>query len=169
MAFQFNAQAFTGANLFIDGIGCLGVLKSLEPPKIEQETIEQTSSIGKYEQVLPTLKPLSAKFVVSNVDMVYFNTLNAYIPQVIYVKSNLSSGGMTKKETQIIATFNGNIKILELPKFEMNKEAEMSMEMNVYMFSYQIDKLPSILYDVHNSIYALNGIDQFLEIRKNIQ
>lgn len=169
MAIQFNAQAFSGGNLFIDGIGCLGVLKSFEPPKLEQESIEQTSAIGKFEQVLPTLKPLSAKFVVSNVDSMYFNTLNAYIPQAIYIKSNLSSGGITKKETQVIATFQGNIKILELPKFEMNKEAEMSFEMNVYMFSYQVDKVPTIVYDVHNSIYALNGIDQFLEIRKNIQ
>lgn len=164
-----NPQAFTGGNLFIDGIGCLGVLKSFEPPKIENETIEQSSAIGKYEQVLPTLKPLTAKFVVSNVDSIYFNTLNAYIPQVIFVKQNLSQGGTIKKETQIIATFKGNIKILELPKFEMNKEAEMSFEMSVHMFSYESDKVPNIIYDVLNSIYAINGIDQFLEIRKNIQ
>lgn len=169
MPLNFNTQAFTGGNLFINGIGCLGILKSFEPPKIEQETIEQIGSIGKYEQVLPTLKPLSAKFVVSNVDMLYFNTLNAYIPQVVYIKQNLSSGGMVKKETQLIATFNGNIKILELPKFEMNKEVELSFEMSVFMLSYQVDKLPAILYDAHNSIYAINGVDQYLEIRKNIQ
>ncbi|PAF49061.1 phage tail protein [Helicobacter sp. 12S02232-10] len=169
MAFNFNPQAFSGGNLFIDGIGCLGVLKSFEPPKIEHEIIEQSNSIGKYEQVLPTLKPLSAKFVVSNVNAVYFNTLNAYLPLNIYIKNNLSSDGLIKKQTQIIATFNGSVKILELPKYEPNKEAELSFEMAVHMFSYQADKAPLLLYDVINSIYAVNGVDQYLEIRKNIQ
>lgn len=164
-----NPQAITGGNLFIDGIGCIGILKSVELPKIEHEVIEQTSSIGKYEQVLLTLKPLSAKFTVSNVDEIYFNTLNPYIPQIIFIKQNLSTGGFLKKESQIISTFKGNIKIVELPKFEMNKEVEMTFEMSVHMFSYEVDKTPSIIYDVLNSIYAINGIDQFLEIRKNIQ
>lgn len=164
-----NPQAMTGGNLFIDGIGCIGILKSAEFPKIEHEVIEQSCAIGKYEQVLLTLKPLTAKFIVANVDEIYFNTLNPYIPQIIFIKQNLSTGGLIKKETQIVSTFKGNIKILEFPKFEMNKEVEMTLEMSVHMFSYEVDKTPSIVYDVFNSIYAINGIDQFLEIRKNIQ
>lgn len=58
---NLTAQAITGGNLFIDGIGKIGELKSAELPKFEHETIETNSAVGKYEVVLPLLKPLTCK------------------------------------------------------------------------------------------------------------
>lgn len=165
---QFSPQAFTGGNVFIDGVGCLGILKTFEPPKIEYATIEASASIGKYEKVLPSLKPLSAKVTLSSVNAVLLAPLSTIIPKVIYIKKNATNVSLTQKDTQIIATMGGVVKIGELPNFEMEKEVELSFEIAVYTFSYQIDKAPIIVYDVENSVFAINGIDQFASIRANI-
>ena len=165
---QFTPQAFTGGNVFIDGIGCLGVLKSFEPPKLEYDTIEASASIGKYEKVLPSLKPLSAKITVSDINAMLLAPLSTLIPKVVYVKKNMTSVGITQQDKQIIATMGGVCKVGELPQYEMIKEVEFSFEMAVYSFSYQVDKVPLIVYDVENSIYMIDGIDQFASIRKNI-
>lgn len=161
-----KAQAITGGNFFIDGIGLFGELVDFEPPKFEHETIEAASEIGKYELVLPTLKPLSAKFTVNNVSLVYFNLLNTKIRQKVYVKANHS--GSEGKNTAVTATFEGNVKILEAPKFEMNKEANMSIEMSCVVVKYEVDRIPTLLYDAENKIYAVNGNDLYEAIRKNI-
>ncbi|WP_180762723.1 phage major tail tube protein [Helicobacter sp. 12S02232-10] len=169
MALALNPQAFTGGNVFLHGIGLLGILKGFEQPKIEHEVIEQSGAIGKFEQVLPTLKALSSKLTISGVNPTIFNAMNLSLPLMLYVKQNLSSmENFIRKESQIIATLQGSAKILELPNFEMNKEAELTLEIAVYMFSYQINKVPVIVYDVINNVFAVNGVDQFLEIRKNI-
>lgn len=165
---QFTPQAFTGGNVFIDGIGALGILKSFEPPKLDYDTIEATASIGKYEKVLPSLKPLTAKIILTDVNAVLLAPLSMLIPKVVYVKKNMTSVGITQKDTQIIATMGGVVKVGELPQYEMIKEVEFSFEMAVYTFSYQVNKVPLIVYDVENSIYMINGIDQFASIRKNI-
>ncbi len=161
-----TAQAVTGGNLFVDGIGMFGELTSFEPPAFEHETVETSSQIGKYEHVLPTLKPLSASFTVNKVDKIYFGLLDTTKPQKIYIKNNLSS--MNGKETGIVVTFEGNIKVLNAPKFEMNSEAEVSFEMSATVVKYEIDGETSLLYDVINSFYEVNGKDIYEPIRKNI-
>lgn len=161
-----KAQAITGGNFFVDGVGLFGELVDFEPPKFEHETIEAASEIGKYELVLPTLKPLSAKFTVNNVSLVYFSLLNTKIRQKVYVKANHS--GSEGKNTAVTATFEGNVKILEAPKFEMNKEANMSIEMSCVVVKYEVDRIPTLLYDAENKIYAVNGNDLYEAIRKNI-
>lgn len=165
---QFTPQAFTGGNVFIDGIGALGVLKTFEPPKLEYDIIEASASIGKYEKVLPSLKPLSCKITLSDINEMLIAPLSTLIPKIIYIKKNMTSTGISQQDIQIIATMGGVVKIGELPQFEMLKEVEFSFEMAVYSFSYQVNKKPLIMYDIENSIYMVNGIDQFANIRKNI-
>ncbi|WP_081978086.1 phage major tail tube protein [Campylobacter sputorum] len=142
----------------------LGELISAELPKFEHDTIETASQIGKFEMVLPTLKPLNAKFVVNNVSAFYFSLLNTKITQYIYIKKNLSS--MNGKESGITVTCGGNIKLLEVPNFEMEKEAELSFEMSLITLKYDIDKIPVLIYDVQNSSYVVDGIDIYEQIRK---
>lgn len=163
---MLKAQAITGGNLFIDGIGFFGELVDFEPPKFEHETIEANSEIGKYEMVLPTLKPLTAKFTVNNVSEVYFSLLSTKIKQKVYVKANHS--GSEGDNVPIVATFTGNIKMIETPKFELNKEAHMTFEMSCYTAKYEVNKKPVIVYDIENKIYAVNGDDLYEQIRKNI-
>ncbi|PPB63145.1 phage tail protein [Campylobacter hyointestinalis subsp. hyointestinalis] len=160
-----TAGAITGGNLFVDGIGMLGDLVSAEMPKFEHETIEATTSVGKYELVLPTLKPLSAKFSVGRVNQIYFALLLQRTRQNIYIKKNISS---MDGETSVTVSFAGHVKILETPNFEMNKEAQMSFEMSCTFVKYEVDKMPTLIYDVENSIYMINGVDQYEKIRKNI-
>lgn len=162
---NISAQAITGGNLFINGIGMMGELMDAELPKFEHETIETNAQIGKYEVVLPTLKPLSAKFSVNNVSPVYFSLLNTKITQNIFIKKNLSSNG---KETGIVVTCTGNIKLLETPKFEMNKEAVLTFEMSVTTLTYTIENIPVLVYDAPNGIYIVDGVDIYEKIRKNI-
>lgn len=166
MSKSLTAAAITGGNLFIDGIGYLGDLVSATMPKFEQETLEASSSIGKYELVLPTLKPITASFVVNNPNQIYFNLLKQQTKSNIYIKKNLSQ--MDGINIGVVATFEGYIKSLELPNMEMNKEAQLSFEMNCILIKYEVDKKTNLLYDVENGFYTINGSDQYETIRKNI-
>ncbi len=166
MSKTITAQAITGGNLFIDGIGRLGELKGAELPKFEHNTIEANSQVGKYEVVLPTLKPLNAKFTVNNVSSSYFKLLDVSKKQNIYIKKNLSS--TDGEHTGITVTFEGSVKLLETPNFEMDKEVELSFEMSCTLVKYEVNKATALLYDVENAVYEVNGNDLYEFIRKNI-
>ncbi|MSN96349.1 phage tail protein [Campylobacter sp. FMV-PI01] len=160
-----SAQAITGGNLFVEGIEMFGELKSHEPPTFEHEVIETSGQIGKYEYILPTLKPLTATFTINKVDKIYFGLLDTAKRHKIYVKSNLTH---MDGEVGVVVTFEGNLKVLNAPKFEINTEAELSFEMSATFVKYEADKETLLLYDVINSIYEANGKDIYEPIRKNI-
>lgn len=166
--FALKPQAFSGGNVFVDGVGFLGTLKSVEFPKIENETLEVSGSVGKTEMILPTLKPLSAKIEVNNINQIILTSLSSVLPKVFKLKTSLSSTGLSQEETKLEALIGGNVKVAELPKYEVNSEVALSLEISVNSFTYSIDNLPCIVYDFENSIYMINGIDQYANIRKNI-
>ena len=62
----------------------------------------------------------------------------------------------------------GELVDFEPPKFEMNKEANMSIEMSCLVVKYEVDKKTTLSYDVENKIYSVNGEDLYEPIRKNI-
>ncbi|MEH1010964.1 phage major tail tube protein [Campylobacter concisus] len=88
---MLKAQAFTGGNLFIDGIGLMGEVVEVELPKIEKETIETSSGIGKFEAVLPVVKPLNTKITVNNLNELYFKILDSSKTQKLYLKANATN------------------------------------------------------------------------------
>ncbi|QCD44469.1 phage major tail tube protein [Campylobacter mucosalis] len=161
-----KAQAFTGANFFIDGVGLLGEVVDIELPKIEAETIEGSSGIGKVEVTLPTIKPLSVKVSVNNLNELYFKLLDQSKTQKFYVKANATNS--EGEDTQIIATFEGKIKSLSGAKIEFNKEANFDFEANVSFYKLEVKGSTQILYDAKNNIYEVGGFDLFSTIRKNI-
>lgn len=160
-----TAQAITGGNLFVEGIGMFGELTNFEPPAFEHETFESSTQVGKYEVVLPTLKPLVATFGVNKVDKGYFGLLDTSKTHKIYIKNNFSS---MSGEVGVVATFEGNIKVLNAPKHEMNSEVELSFEMSATMVKYEVNGETTLLYDAINSAYEINGKDIYEPIRKNI-
>lgn len=161
-----KAQAFTGANLFIDGTGLLGEVIDIELPKIEAETMEASSGIGKVEVVLPTIKPLSVKISVNNLNELYFNMLDQSKTQKFYVKANATNSD--GENSQVIATFEGKIKSMSGAKIELNKEANFDFEANVTFYKLEVDSKTQILYDANNNIYQTGSFDLFSAIRKNI-
>ncbi|WP_104682622.1 phage major tail tube protein [Helicobacter felis] len=167
---RIDPQAFTGGSVFIEGSGYAGALKSFEPPKIEFETIEANSSIGKQEIVLPTLKPLNAKVSFQAVNKMIFSLLKKGKLQKIVVKANASSSGETGAitDTAVHATMEGNIKSAEPPKFEMSKELEISVEMSVSKYTYAVGGEEMVNYDIFTATCKLVGEDQFTNIRNNI-
>ncbi|CAD7289595.1 hypothetical protein LMG7974_01672 [Campylobacter majalis] len=162
----FKAQAFTGANFFIDGIGLLGELVDIELPKIEAETLETSSGIGKIEVTLPTIKPLSVKITVNNLNELYFNMLDQSKTQKFYVKANATNSD--GENAQVIATFEGKIKSMSGAKIELNKEANFDFEASVTFYKLEVDAKTQILYDAKNNICQMGAFDLFSTIRKNI-
>ncbi|WP_104639232.1 phage major tail tube protein [Helicobacter bizzozeronii] len=167
---RIEPQAFTGGNVFIDGNGYSGLLKDFEPPKIEFETLEANASIGKYERALPIVKPLSSKITFQAIDSQIFSVLSKTQVTKIVIKNNVSGAedDGSPKEIQIEATMEGSIKSCELPKAEMGKEVEISLEMSVVTLSYKVDKEEVISYDKANSVLKIDGDDQFQDIKNNI-
>lgn len=166
MSRTITASAITGGNLFLDGVGRVGELVSCELPAFEHETLEVSTAIGKHELVLPTLKAMSAKFTVSDVNKAYFDLMNTSERQNIFIKANKSQ--MDGVEVGIITTFEGFVKVLNAPNYEMNKEAQLTFEVSCTLVKYEINKETVLLHDVENSFYNVGGVDIFEKIRKNI-
>ncbi|MGP1484906.1 MAG: phage major tail tube protein [Campylobacter sp.] len=163
---SLKAQAFTGGNLFIEGFGLFGEVVDVELPKIENEIIETSSGVGKMEAILPTIKPLSVKITVNNLNWYYFNMLDTSRSHYFYLKANASNSD--GKDTQIVASFRGKLKNMDGAKFEFNKEANLSFEASLSFYKLEVGNLPVILYDAINNVYEAGGVDLFENIRKNI-
>lgn len=164
----FNTKVFTGANVFVDGVGLLGILKEFTPPKLENDTVETSTSIGKREIVLPTLKPLSATLVLSDVQPFILQAISNVTLKTFKVKANATADTLATSHTKHELTLAGKAKSTELPKFNQGEELSINFELALALFIYSIDNAPVITYDVENSIYAINGIDQYAQIRANI-
>ncbi|WP_120952254.1 phage major tail tube protein [Helicobacter sp. L8] len=167
---RIEPQAFTGGNVFIEGNGYAGVLKDFEPPKIEFETLEANASIGKYERALPIIKPLSAKITFQAMSREIFSALSKSKVAKIVIKNNVSGADENgiPKEIQVESTMEGSIKAAELPKAEMGKEVEISLEISLVAFKYVVDREEMISYDKANAVFSVDGENQFAAIARNI-
>ncbi|PAF44166.1 phage major tail tube protein [Helicobacter sp. 11S02629-2] len=165
---NFSPQIFTGGNIFLDGIGNVGLLKSIDMPKLENETLEISGAIGKAELVLPSLKPLSVKFEIQALNPVVIQLCSGVLIKTVNVKLNASQAGIVQTNSKVEGIFIGAAKSTELPKYEINGEVSFSVEMSVYSFTLMLENVPVIVYDFENGIYTVNGIDQLAAIRANI-
>lgn len=161
-------ELFTGANVFVNEIGLLGTLKDFKPPKLERNTKEIRGAIGSFEMCMPSLKPLTCELSLTNLNPWALAAASNLTTTILKIKSNLTAVNIVQNEKQLTYLLAVNNKSLQLPDVELDKEMEYTFEFVVKSFTLSIEKVPYIVYDFENKIYAVNGIDQLALVRANI-
>lgn len=160
-------QVLRDMNILVDGIGNLGISKSVELPKIEFLTSERGGAMA-VEEVIPLIKAMSAKITLNEYNAEAFRAASKAFGSgtTIFVKGSTVQGDV---KVPVLATIKGKVKLLENPFPEAGKEVEMNMEISVTAYSFEIDGQKKIDIDTDNLVCMIDGVDLYAELRAHIQ
>lgn len=160
-------QIWRDHNILVNGIGNLGVSKSLKAPEIEFLTSERDGAMA-IEEVIPLIKAMSAEIVLNE-----YNTevYSAVAKQFNNSPTFFCKGSMVQGDQKIpvLHTIKGKVKKLGSPIPDRSKEVEMTLEISVSAFSKEINGVKVIDIDLENMICIIDGVDLFAELRAHIQ
>lgn len=167
MAKNRNRQIWRDMNILVNGIGNLGVSKSVEVPKLEFLTNERDGAMA-MEEVIPLLKALNAKIVLNEYnDEAFSATAQQFGSAPMFVCKGSTVQGDLKDSVLIM--LKGRVKVLENPVPDRGKEVEMTLEIAITAYSLEINGVKKIDIDVENMICSINGTDLYAELRNHIQ
>lgn len=162
-------QVVQEANVYINGQGYLGVVKSLTVPKIEQEMIEVKGALGG-NFASGSIKPVEMEFKLSVIDKNMFlgyglNTWQNRIPFLF--KASIFQAGKGKAVPFSMAA-TGDIIEIDPGNLESGKELEVTVKLAVHFLDINVDKVPMVLFDVENMMCILGGVDYLAQVRSNL-
>lgn len=162
-------QIVQDVNVFINGMGYLGVTKKLKLPTIEFETIEVKSALSTtYNSGV--LKPTEIEFTVSKIDKNQFLSigLNSWTNRVPFLfKASIHQSGKAK-DVPLSLAITGDIISYEVSDLESAKEMEITIKMSAHFIDLNIDSIPMILKDSENMICIVGGVDYMAQVRSNL-
>ena len=155
----------TGASVFIEGVGFLGTSKEIELPKIEFETWESKAGLMVRKIDSGVLKAMTTKIVMEEYNDVYFSTLGKRWKNNvgIYAKQNIAPDNIP-----IVATFRGSVMSMQMPKIELAKEVNVTIELNTWFYKFEVSGAEKLLIDIQNMILQIDGEDKYADIRANV-
>lgn len=159
-------QVLREMNILVEGIGNVGVSNKVELPDVEFLTIEREGAMAK-EEVIPLLKAMSAKIVLSEYNKYAFTAASKQFgtSPVFYVKGSLIQGDTS---SPLLATITGKVKKFQNPLPDRAKDVEQTLEISVSAYSLEISGSKVIDIDVDNLICEIDGVDLFQELRNHI-
>ncbi len=152
----------TGMTAFVDGMGLLGTVKTVQLPKVEQ--LRETTTAGGFERSINTgvFKAMEAELTISEYNEVVYNAWQSQIPVVI--KGSVKEKGKTYL---IEATFKGE-RDIDDGTLETGKEVERKIKVFCDYYSLTINGVPQVLLDVDNMIANIMGKDYLEDMRKHL-
>ncbi len=152
----------TGMTAFVDNIGLLGTVKTVQLPKVE--VMRETVTAGGFERSVATgvFKAMEAELTISEYNETVYNAWQSQIPVVI--KGSIKEKG---NSYQIEATFKGE-RDIDDGTLETGKEVERKIKVFCDYYSLTINGVPQVLLDVDNMIGNIMGKDYLEDMRKHL-
>jgi P2 family phage contractile tail tube protein len=161
-------QVMTGVNVFIDGVGHLGVSKTVTLPKITEGSFE--ISVGGLTRDISngTLEKLECSFTLAEYSPIVFAALAAQkaLESVYIFKANVKEGDTDRA---IVAIVKGRIKEIDDGDYEAKKEIERKVTIAATFYALEIDGTQGVMIDANNLIYIVDGVDYLASARQNLQ
>lgn len=160
-------QIWIDQNILVNGIGNLGVSKSLKVPELEFLTSEREGAIA-VEEVIPLLKAMSAEIVLNEYNTEVYSAVSKQFSNspTFFCKGSMVQGD---QKIPVLHTIKGKVKKLGSPIPDRGKEVEMTLEISVSAFSKEISGVKVINIDLENMICIIDGVDLYAELRAHIQ
>jgi P2 family phage contractile tail tube protein len=161
-------QTILGVNIFVDGIGHLGVSKSVTLPKITEGSYDVSVGGLTKEVSNGTLEKMECSFTLQEYSPVVYAALAAQtaLDSIFIFKATVNQGSEDKP---LVAIVKGRIKEIDDGDLEAKKEVERKVTLSVSYYALEIDGVQGALVDVDNLIYIVDGVDRLATIRQNLQ
>jgi len=161
-------EKINGVNVFIDGIGHLGVVEEIKLPEIKQK-LESVVS-GGIERDIQTgvFEKMEAEITLTEYSPIVYAAMAANmkkgLPVVFICKANIVQGGVKKG---VVATIAGDVTIND-NSLKGGETAKRTIKVSVRKYALEIDGKQGVLIDVDNLVAVLDGVDVLEELRKNL-
>jgi len=159
-------QTLSNFNLFVDGNSCLGIVKSIETPKLEVAT--EGVRMGGFDAELMIdlgLNALECTYTMLTYDKEFFETalnLNSSATRLIARGALRRSG---EPVTPVVITCQGAINMIDFGTWEGGTLSETQFTMNCEYYSLNVGGEDLIVIDILNAKRIINGKDVLAEMR----
>lgn len=156
-------------NIFVDGVGNLGVSKEAKLPDIKIK--RQSLSRGGFEVEcdMGIIEKLEAEFTLSEYNSIVYASMGIGIGSGlgvnITIKGDIFQGG---KSTPAVASLQGSIDV-EDGAWKAGGEIERKIKMSVRKYTLIIGGKPEVIVDADNQIAIIFGVDILESLRSSIQ
>lgn len=160
MALRSFAGQTKEVNLFVDGMGFLGKVKSISLPsvKTKKETIN-----GMHVDT-GLIEPMEFETELNSFNQAIYKEMAKLQTAGLKAKGSLIEGGIKKT---FVATLQGPIDV-DIDSFEAGKTLSKKIKMSVNVYHLEIDGSEVLNIDLPNYIAKIGGKDIYEEIRSAV-
>jgi len=161
-------EKISDVNVFIDGVGHLGVVEEVKLPEVKQKL--ESVVVGGVERDIQTgiFEKMEAEITLTEYSPIVYAAMAANmkkgLPVVFICKANIVQGG-TKKG--VVATIAGDVTVTD-NSLKGGETAKRTIKVSVRKYALEIDGKQGVLIDVDNLVAVLDGVDVLEELRKNL-
>ena len=161
-------EKISNVNVFIDGIGHLGVVEEVKLPEIKQKL--ESVNVGGIERDIQTgiLEKMEAEITLTEYSPIVYAAMAANIdsgfPVLFVCKANIVQGG---KKKGVIAIIAGDITVTD-NSLKGGETSKRTIKVSVRKYIWEIDGKQGVMVDVDNLIAIIDGIDVLSDLKKNL-
>lgn len=161
-------EKINGVNVFIDGVGHLGVVEEIKLPEVKQKF--ESVSVGGFERDAQTgiFEKMEAEITLTRFSPIVYAGMSVNMkngmPVVFICKANIVQGGVKKG---LVAIITGDVNVND-SSLKVGETAKRTIKINVRQYALEIDGLQGCFIDVDEMVAILDGVDVLEELRKNV-
>jgi P2 family phage contractile tail tube protein len=161
-------EKISDVNVFIDGVGHLGVTEEVKLPEIKQKL--ESMNVGGIERDIQTgiLEKMETEINLKEYSPIVYTAMAANMkkgtPVVFICKSNIVQGGVKKG---VVATIAGDINVND-NSLKGGETAKRIIHVSIRQYTLEIDGKQGVMIDVDNLVGVIDGVDVLEELRKNL-
>jgi len=167
MADRQNLRAMLrGKNVFVEGVGFIGRVGDIEPPKIEFEMAEDGNMGRNVDSGL--LKAMECKITVYDFNEVLFGAVGKRLQGTasFVIKSSMATND---GQTPVYFEVAGQVKAQEFDNLkDTSKESGVSLDISVVRYKLEIGGKEHYDIDTDAMVCKIAGVDHFDTLRKQV-
>jgi len=154
-----------GRNIKVEGIGFLGKVGDIEPPKVEFLMVEDGNIGRKVDTSL--LKPMECKITIYDASPYIITTVGKRLRETanFIIQESVATD---KGESKLFFSVTGQVEVHEHSSKEVAKEYGETLTISVVAYKFELNN--KILYDIDPDNYKciIDGKDHYAELKANI-
>ena len=154
-----------GRNVFVQGIGFIGRVGDIEPPKIEFEQAEDGNMSRKVDSGL--LKPMECKIVLYDLNEVIFEAVGKRLRETasFVIKSSMATNA---GEQMVYFEIAGHVSTQEFDNLKDNgKESGVNLQIEVARYKLEIGGVERYNINPDAMVCVIDGKDHYATLRQH--
>lgn len=155
-----------GQNVFVEGLGFIGKVGDIEPPKVEFEMAEDGNMSRNVDTGL--LKPMESEIQIYDLNKALFASIGKRLGNTasFVIKASVADGNT---ENQVYFEMAAQVKSQEWENLkEDGKESGVKLSLSVVRYKLEINGDEQYDIDTDAMICKINGTDHYETLRKHI-